>query len=113
MKNANFIRRKNRVSAKITAFVKRPLLTVFRSNKHIYAQIIAEDKKTTLASANDLSVKQAKKNKTEIAKEVGKLIGQRAQEKQISVVTFMRSGYKYHGRVKALAEGSRNAGLKF
>lgn len=91
---------------------ERPRLCVFRSNKHIYAQIIDDEKGITLVSASDLELK-SKKNRIETAFEVGKLIAKKALEKKIEKVVFDRSRYKYHGRVKSLAEGAREGGLKF
>ena len=127
-------RRHKRVRAKIFGTSKVPRLCVFRSNKHIYAQLIDDEKAKTLVSANDLIIKSKiknKKSKTQIknqkekkdkkmltrkislAYEVGKLIAKKAIEKKIEKVVFDRGGYKYHGRIKAVAEGAREAGLKF
>lgn len=115
-------RRHKRVRAKIFGTQKRPRLCVFRSNKHIYAQLIDDTKGHTLASASDLQLKKKinlKENqkkfsrKVALAYEVGKLIAKIAKEKGIEKVVFDRGGYKYHGRVKALAEGAREGGLKF
>lgn len=118
-------RRHKRVRAKIKGTVKLPRLCVFRSNKHIYAQLIDDEKSHTLASASDLELKKFKTKKKKqkdqknltpkvmIAYEVGKLIAKKATEKKIEKVVFDRGGYKYHGRVKALAEGAREGGLKF
>ncbi len=85
-------------------------LTVFRSNKHLYAQIVDDGERKTLVSAGDQKLKGTK---TEKAKEVGKLLAQKASEKKIKEVVFDRGRFKYHGRVKALAEGAREGGLKF
>src|SRR6266568_3176129 len=82
----------------------RPRLAVFRSNKHIYAQVIDDAKGTTLTAASSLEAD---------AKAVGKLVGERAKARGIDAVLFDRGGYLYHGRVKALAEAAREAGLKF
>ena len=107
-------RRHKRVRAKISGTAKIPRLCVFRSNKHIYAQLIDDTQGKTLLSASDLEIKfKGKKTKTEKAFEVGKLIAKKAQEKKIQKIVFDRGGYKYHGRVKALAEGAREGGLKF
>jgi large subunit ribosomal protein L18 len=124
-------RRHRRVRAKISGTAERPRLCVFRSLKHIYAQLIDDDKGHTLVSAGDLELGQKTKNKKQKAKsrkpaagsqlkgkvamafEVGKLIAKKALEKKIEKVVFDRGGYKYHGRVKALAEGAREGGLKF
>jgi len=96
---------------------ERPRLCVFRSNKHIYAQIIDDTIGHTLVSAStldpELREKLQKTWNVEAAKEVGLLIGKRALEKGIKKVVFDRGGYKYHGRVKALADGAREAGLEF
>jgi large subunit ribosomal protein L18 len=92
-----------------------PRLNVFRSSNHIYAQIINDDKQSTLAFASSLDevFKKLKSSNKEIAKKVGKLVGERATAKNISCVVFDRAGYLYHGRVKELADGAREAGLKF
>lgn len=107
-------RRKKRVRAKIFGTKERPRLSVFRSNKHIYCQLIDDEKGHTLLSASDLELKEiSEKNRLKIAFEVGKLIAKKALEKNIQKVVFDRGPYKYHGRVKALAEGARAGGLKF
>ncbi len=105
-------RRKKRVKAKVQGTAARPRLVVFRSLTHIYAQIIDDDKRAVLASASDLKSK-AKGTKVEKATEVGKEIAKAATDKKIKAVVFDRNGYKYHGRVKAVAEGAREGGLKF
>ena len=91
----------------------RPRLSIYRSNKQIYCQLIDDTSGTTLASAssNDESISGA--NKSELATKVGELIGSRAQALNISEVVFDRGGYQYHGRVKALADAARENGLKF
>lgn len=107
-------RRHKRVRAKIFGTAKVPRLCVFRSAKHIYAQLIDDERGRTLVSASDLELKTKKRRtKTEKAKEVGKLIAKKAVDKKIVKVVFDRGGYKYHGRVKDLAEGAREGGLKF
>ena len=90
-------------------------LTVFRSNSHIYAQVSTFDGSEIIASASttESSVKSQNNGNIEAASKVGKLIAERAKEKGIEKVAFDRSGYKYHGRVKALAESAREAGLSF
>jgi large subunit ribosomal protein L18 len=99
-------RRHNRVRAKIKGTTSIPRLCVFRSNKYIYAQIIDDGKASTIYSARETcNVKGAGK--------LGKEIAEKALAKKISKIVFDRGGYKYHGRVKALAEGAREAGLKF
>jgi len=92
--------------------MKRLRLAVFRSNKYIYAQIIDDEKGHTLVSASDLS-NLSRLSNLEKAKEVGKILAKKALEKGIEYVWFDRRKYKYHGRVKALAEGAREGGLKF
>ncbi len=106
-------RRHKRVRAKITGNQNRPRLSVFKSNKHIYLQLIDDGKGQTLFSASDTEIKGGSMNKTETAKKVGLLIGKKAKEKNIEAVVFDRGGYNYHGRVKAAAEGAREGGLKF
>lgn len=111
------IRKHERVRKKIHGTSERPRLCVFRSLKHIYAQIIDDTKGVTLVAASTLD--EALKGKLpstgnkEAAREVGKLIGKKALEKGIKKVVFDRGGYLYHGRVKELAEGAREAGLEF
>lgn len=110
-------RKHTRVRKKIKGTAERPRLCVFRSSKHIYAQIIDDESGRTLVAASTLD--EALKGKVEYtgnksaAHEVGKLIGERAIEKGIKEVVFDRGGYLYHGRVQELAEGAREAGLEF
>ncbi|MCD6254491.1 MAG: 50S ribosomal protein L18 [Thermotogae bacterium] len=110
-------RRHLRVRKKISGTPDRPRLCVFRSNKHIYAQVIDDTTGHVLCSASTLdkelrSTLEKTWNK-DAAREVGKLVGKRALERGITTVVFDRGGYKYHGRVKELADGAREAGLKF
>jgi len=109
------IRRHRRVRKKVRGTAERPRLSVFRSLKHIYAQIINDEEGRTLVAASSLSpeIRGMQGAKTDIARAVGRLIAQKALEKGITKVVFDRGGYKYHGRVKALAEGAREAGLLF
>lgn len=114
------LKRHKRVRAKIKGTAKIPRLCVFRSNKHIYAQLIDDEKGKTLVSASDLDIKskktKAKKElsgKSAVAYRVGQILATKALEKKLEKVVFDRGGYKYHGRIKALAEGSREGGLKF
>jgi large subunit ribosomal protein L18 len=106
-----------RIRKHLTGSPVRPRLAVFRSNKHIYAQIIDDSKGTTVTAASTLDVdaKQSVKHGGNVAaaKAVGKLVAERAKAKGIETVLFDRGGYLYHGRVKALAEAAREAGLKF
>lgn len=112
-------RRQERVRKNLSGVAQRPRLNVFRSLNHIYAQVIDDTKGETLVAASslDASIKAAEvasgKGKTERATLVGKLVAERALEAGITQVVFDRGGYKYHGRVKALADASREAGLKF
>jgi len=105
-------KRHNRIRTKITGTENRPRLCVFRSNQHIYAQLINDEKNKILAQASDRNFKKDL-TKTEKAKKVGEIIVKLAEEKKISKIVFDRAGYKYHGRVKALAESIRKRGLKF
>ena len=108
------IRRHARVRGKICGTAECPRLNVFRSNSNIYAQLIDDVKGVTLAAASsaEKDFGKAKGNKEE-ARKVGKLIAERAADKKITEVVFDRGGYIYHGRVKELAEGAREGGLKF
>lgn len=109
--------RHKRIRQKVSGDINRPRLSVFKSNKHIYAQIINDKKKETLASASTLGKEFKAKgialsNKGS-ALELGNLIAQRAKEKGITQVCFDRGGYKYHGKVKQVADGARKGGLQF
>ena len=110
-------RRHRRVRKKVSGTPERPRLCVFKSIKHIYAQIIDDENGLTLVSASTLSPDLRDKisggSNTEAAKAIGELIGKKAVEKDITNVVFDRGGYLYHGRVKALAEAAREAGLSF
>jgi large subunit ribosomal protein L18 len=107
-------RRHRRVRGKVTGTTERPRLTVFRSNKGISAQLIDDVSGKTLAGASWVALpKSFSGNKTEQAAEVGKKIAAAAKSAGVESVVFDRGGYLYHGRVKALAEGAREGGLKF
>jgi large subunit ribosomal protein L18 len=108
-------RRRRRVRAKISGTAQRPRLNVFRSLEHIYAQLIDDVAGHTLATAStlDQDIKALAQKKVLEASEVGKLLAQRAAAKQITNVVFDRAGYRYHGRIKAVADGAREGGLKF
>lgn len=125
------VRRHGRIRARVTGTAKKPRLFVFRSNQHIYAQLIDDQGSKTLAIANDKDLKtkpakaaagktsgkkdEAKElaGKIALAHEVGKMIAKKAKELDIDEVIFDRGGYLYHGRVKSLADGAREEGLKF
>lgn len=109
-----WLNRKARVRKKVLGTAERPRLNIYRSNKHIYAQVIDDAAGRTIVAAStrtDGAPENAKK--AEAAKKVGEIIGRLAKEKGVEKVVFDRSGYIYHGRIKALADGAREAGLKF
>ena len=106
-------KRHYRLRRYISGTPNRPRLNVFRSNKHIYAQIIDDKNGKTIVSASSNEKDFEKKAGKETAKEVGLVVGKRAIQQGLSEVVFDRGGYLYHGRVKELAEGAREAGLKF
>ncbi len=107
-------RRRRRIRKKVRGTARRPRLSVFRSNKHIYAQIIDDDLGRTLAQASsrNLGIKDSCKT-VEAAKQVGKTLAKSAIEAGVEEVVFDRGGYLYHGRVQALADGVREGGLRF
>ena len=106
---------KKRIRSIVSGSAARPRMSVFRSNKEIYVQLVDDMEGKTLlaASSSDKGIASEKGNKTEIANKVGKLIAEKAKEAGIETVVFDRNGYLYHGRVKALADGAREEGLKF
>ena len=104
-------KRRKRVRRKIAGTAQRPRLSVYRSNVHIYAQLIDDDAATTLAAADSREVGEAEKPK-EAARMVGELIASKASDAGIEIAVFDRGGNKYHGRIAALAEGAREGGLK-
>ena len=113
-KNTARLKRHARVRKKISGTAARPRLNVFRSTQHIYAQLIDDVAGVTLASASSMEKGfEGFGGNKEAAKKVGMAIARKAQEKGISEIVFDRSGYIYHGRVKELAEGAREGGLKF
>lgn len=114
-KNERRLRIKNRIRKVVSGDAAKPRLSVFRSNKEIYAQIVNDVTGETLASASsrDKDISSAKGTKTEIAALVGKAIAEKALKAGVDTISFDRGGYLYHGRVKSLAEGAREAGLKF
>jgi large subunit ribosomal protein L18 len=107
------IQRQSRIRSKVKLNVKRSRLSVFRSNNYIYAQIIDDVKGKTLLGLSEKVVVKSKGSKTEKAKELGVLVAKKAIDKKIKEVVFDKGSYKFHGRVKALAEGAREGGLKF
>ena len=111
-KSKRRLRIKRSIRAKISGTAERPRLSVFRSNKNIYAQLIDDLAGKTLVSVSS-ATEAAGIVKTEASNTVGKALATKAQEQGITEVVFDRSGYLYHGRVKSLAEGAREAGLKF
>lgn len=114
-KNAVRKKRHARVRTKISGTAERPRLNVYRSNKHIYAQLIDDAAGITIASASTMEneVETASKGNAEAAAKVGELIAKRAVEKDVKSVVFDRGGYLFHGRVKALADAARENGLEF
>jgi len=111
------LRRKLRVRKKVLGTDVRPRVCVFRSNKHIYAQVISDDQGKTLATVSTLSKDVAQATKkvkpVEAAKQVGLALAKVCKDKNIETVIFDRNGFLYHGRVKAVADGAREGGLKF
>jgi len=116
-KNSERIKRHKRIRTKLSGTTERPRLSVFKSTNHIYAQIIDDVKGVTLVACSTMekAVAEAVKEmtKTEAAKYVGTELGRRAADKGVTTVVFDRSGYLYMGRVEALADGAREAGLQF
>jgi len=111
------LKRKGSIRKKMSGTSERPRLSVFRSSRHIYAQVIDDVSGTTLVAASSLekTVKEQEslENNVAMAQFIGKLVGERAVEKGIKKVVFDRNGFLYHGRVKAVSEGARETGLKF
>ena len=112
-KNVSRVRRHARVRAKISGTAEAPRLCVYRSNKNIEAQLIDDVKGVTLVASSSMSLRLANGSNIEAAKAVGKDIAEKAVAKGLKKVVFDRSGYIYHGRIKALAEAAREAGLEF
>jgi|SRR5262249_46702019 large subunit ribosomal protein L18 len=110
-------RRKQRVRKKVLGTDQRPRISVFKSNKHIYAQVISDDRGATLATVSTLSKELATKVESlkgvDAAKQVGLALARICKEKNISHVIFDRNGFLFHGRVKAIADGAREGGLEF
>ncbi len=102
-----------RIRAKVMGTAKRPRLSVFKSNNYIYAQAIDDENQVTLASASDLEIKAIKGKKTEKSVQVAQKLAEKLKAKEIDAIVFDRGGFKYHGRVKILAEELRKLGIKF
>ena len=113
MKRDARLHRHTRVRKKVIGSAERPRLAVYRSNRHIYAQLIDDDSGKTLVAASSVDAKDGKGSKSERAKSVGAMLGERAKAKGIAEAVFDRGGYRYHGRVKALGDAARSAGLRF
>lgn len=111
-KTTNRDARHDRIRAKVNGTAEKPRLVIYRSLNNHYAQLVDDVKHVTIVSCSDLQVK-AKGSKSERAKTVGMELAKLAKEKNITACVFDRNGYKYHGRVKAIAEGAREGGLKF
>lgn len=111
------VKRHTRVRGRVRGTAERPRLNVFRSSQHIYAQVIDDTTGHTMAAASTLDVdlrgRRAELSKTEEARAVGQLVGERAQQQGVRQVVFDRGGWLYHGRVKSLADGARESGLEF
>jgi len=103
---------RRRIRRNLAGTAQRPRLSVYRSNKEIYAQIVNDESGETIAAASSREI-ESNNNKLDASTEVGKMIADRAKGKDVETVTFDRGGYLYHGRVKALADGAREGGLKF
>lgn len=111
-KRAQRVRRHKRVRRKVFGTAERPRLSVYRSNAHIYAQLVDDESGHTLAAADSREVEETE-NRTAAARSAGELLAGRAQEADIETAIFDRGGNKYHGRVAALADGARSGGLEF
>jgi large subunit ribosomal protein L18 len=112
-KNESRKKRHRSIRKRIEGNTERPRLSVFRSTRHIYAQVIDDLSRKTLVSTSDVDAEKGAGKKKDRAKQVGTAIAKLCLEKGIDKVVFDRAGYKYHGRVSALADGAREAGLKF
>jgi large subunit ribosomal protein L18 len=112
-KSQQRLRRRRRVRAKIRGTAERPRLSVFRSNRGVSAQLIDDASGTTIAAVNWIEPELQKLSATEQAKRVGELVAERAKQAGVTSCVFDRGGYRYHGRVRALAEGAREGGLEF
>jgi large subunit ribosomal protein L18 len=111
--NQRRLRRRRRVRARVTGTAERPRLSVFRSNKGVFAQLIDDRQGHTVAAVNWIEPDLRKLTASDQAKKAGELLAERAKEAGVETCVFDRGGYQYHGRVKALAEGAREGGLAF
>ena len=107
------LRRRRRVRAKVTGTAERPRLSVFRSNKGVFAQLVDDREAKTIAAVNWIEPELRELGPMDQAKRVGELLAERAKAAGVETCVFDRGGYRYHGRIKALAEGAREGGLKF
>jgi large subunit ribosomal protein L18 len=107
------LRRRRRVRARVTGTAERPRLSVYRSNRGVFAQLVDDTKGHTVAAVNWIEPELRKLSATEQAKRAGELLAERAKTAGVDTCVFDRGGYRYHGRVKALAEGAREGGLAF
>ncbi len=112
-KNEKLARRHKKIRMTISGTEKRPRISVFRSNKGVYVQLIDDLSGKTIASANQKELKDSKDKKIEVSFKLGKLLAEKALAKKITKAVFDRGGYKFHGRVKAVADGAREGGLIF
>jgi large subunit ribosomal protein L18 len=112
-KRQSRLRRRRRVRARIVGTAERPRLSVYRSNRGVFAQLVDDGKGHTLAAVNWIEPELRKLTASEQAKRAGELLAERAKAAGVETCVFDRGGYKFHGRVKALAEGAREGGLKF
>ena len=112
-KIARRIKIKKRIRATINGTASSPRLSVFRSNKYMYAQLIDDERGVTLTSASSKEIAKDKSANIEISKQVGKILAEKATKEGITKVVFDRNGYLYHGKVKAIADGAREGGLVF
>ncbi len=113
IKQQKRLKRHKRIRAKIIGTADRPRLCVFRSARHIYAQLVNDQSGKTIAAVGDFEFKKNQGKKSDKAREVGKLIAKKAKNLKVEKVIFDKGSFKYHGRVKAVADGAREEGLKF
>lgn len=114
IKAKRYAQRKARVRSRVVGTTERPRLSVFRSNSHIYGQVIDDDKMVTIVSFSDLLLKKdVKGTKVQLSEKVGEELAKLAIAKKVKSVTFDRNGFRFHGRIKAVADGARKGGLEF